>query len=50
MQMVKHDLERELYERQASTNKKTSNYHEHLPAAQSELANEILKDPFNLIF
>jgi predicted nuclease of restriction endonuclease-like (RecB) superfamily len=43
-------VESKLYSKQAITSKKTSNYHEHLPAAQSDLANEILKDPFNFDF
>ncbi len=43
-------IESELYERQATTTKKISNYHEHLPPAQSDLAHEMLKDPFNFDF
>lgn len=43
-------IESELYDCQAVTSKKTSNYHEHLPEVQSDLANEILKDPFNFDF
>jgi predicted nuclease of restriction endonuclease-like (RecB) superfamily len=48
--VLEMQIESQLYERQAITNKKTSNYHEHLPAPQSDLANEILKDPFNFDF
>ncbi len=48
--MLEIQVESELYNRQAVINKKTSNYHEHLSAAQSDLANEILKDPFNFDF
>ncbi|WP_342666468.1 DUF1016 domain-containing protein [Legionella massiliensis] len=43
-------VESELYERQAMDGKKTSNFHKYLPEAQSELANEILKDPYNFDF
>lgn len=38
-----------LYGRQESSGK-ISNFHEHLPAAQSNLANEMLKDPYNFDF
>ncbi|WP_115705509.1 PDDEXK nuclease domain-containing protein [Legionella sainthelensi] len=48
--ILEMQIESQLYERQAITSKKTSNYHEHLPAPQSDLANEILKDPFNFDF
>lgn len=48
--ILEMQVESELYSRQAITGQKTSNYHEHLPTAQSELANEILKDPFNFDF
>lgn len=48
--VLEMQIESQLYERQAITSKKTSNYHEHLPAHQSDLANEILKDPFNFDF
>lgn len=48
--VLEMQIESQLYERQAITSKKTSNYHEHLPAPQSDLANEILKDPFNFDF
>ncbi|CAM3403983.1 PDDEXK nuclease domain-containing protein [Legionella longbeachae] len=39
-----------LYERQAIANNKTSNYHKHLPELQSDLANEILRAPYNFDF
>ncbi|KTD11906.1 hypothetical protein Lgra_1364 [Legionella gratiana] len=42
--------DREWIERQAITSNKTSNYHKHLPELQSDLANEILKDPYNFDF
>lgn len=48
--VLEMQIESELYDRQAISSKKTSNYHEHLPAVQSDLANEILKDPFNFDF
>lgn len=48
--VLEMQVESQLYERQAIVNKKTSNYHENLPAPQSDLANEILKDPFNFDF
>ncbi|WP_131795570.1 PDDEXK nuclease domain-containing protein [Fluoribacter gormanii] len=43
-------IETGLYERQAIANNKTSNYHKHLPELQSDLANELLKDPYNFDF
>lgn len=43
-------IESDLYERQSKSSKKITNYHEHLPAMQSDLANEILKDPYNFDF
>jgi predicted nuclease of restriction endonuclease-like (RecB) superfamily len=43
-------IEGELYERQAEPNKKISNFHKQLPALQSDLANEMLKDPYNFDF
>ena len=48
--VLEMQVESELYERQAVTTKKISNYHEHLPPAQSDLAHEMLKDPFNFDF
>lgn len=48
--VLEMQIESELYQRQAVTTKKISNYHEHLPAAQSDLANEMLKDPYNFDF
>ncbi|MFX5693343.1 PDDEXK nuclease domain-containing protein, partial [Acinetobacter baumannii] len=39
-----------LYERQATNIKKTNNFHRHLPPAQSDLAQQILKDPYNFDF
>ncbi|KTC97213.1 hypothetical protein Lgee_1874 [Legionella geestiana] len=48
--ILEMQIESGLCERQAMTHNKTSNYHQHLPAPQSDLANEILKDPFNFDF
>ena len=43
-------IESELYERQGIHSKKISNFNEHLSPTQSELANAILKDPYNFDF
>lgn len=43
-------IETGLYERQGVSTNKTTNYHEHLPPAQSDLARDILKDPYNFDF
>ena len=43
-------METQLYERQALNDKKVSNYHNHLPKPQSDLARDILKDPYNFDF
>lgn len=43
-------IESRLYERQGISGKKVSNYHQHLPASQSDLAHEILKDPYHFDF
>lgn len=40
----------DLYSRQAMLQSKVSNFDKHLPAAQSQHANEILKDPYNFDF
>ncbi len=48
--VLEMQVESGLYERQGSSNHKISNYHEHLPSPQSDLANEILKDPYNFDF
>ena len=42
--VLEMQIESELYERQAESNKKVSNFHKQLPALQSDLANEMLKD------
>ncbi len=48
--VLEMQIKSDLYERQGKKAKKISNYHAHLPAAQSDLANEILKDPYNFDF
>lgn len=48
--ILEMQIESNLYERQAKSSKKITNFHEHLPPAQSDLANEILKDPYNFDF
>lgn len=48
--VLEMQIEGGLYERQADTSKKITNFHQHLPALQSDLANEILKDPYNFDF
>lgn len=48
--VLEMQIESGLYERQGVSSKKISNYQQHLPAAQSDLANEILKDPYNFDF
>lgn len=48
--ILEMQIESGLYERQAITSNKTSNYHKHLPELQSDLANELLKDPYNFDF
>ena len=48
--VLEMQVESGLYERQAIDSKKISNFHKHLPELQSDLANEILKDPYNFDF
>ncbi|MBA2653782.1 MAG: DUF1016 domain-containing protein [Gammaproteobacteria bacterium] len=48
--ILEMQVESGLYERQGILTKKISNYHLHLPPPQSDLANEILKDPYNFDF
>ena len=48
--ILEMQIESDLYERQAISAKKITNYQDHLPALQSDLANEILKDPYNFDF
>ncbi|NBX85439.1 MAG: DUF1016 domain-containing protein [Gammaproteobacteria bacterium] len=48
--VLEMQIESELYGRQAESNKKINNFHKQLPALQSDLANEMLKDPYNFDF
>lgn len=48
--VLKMQIESELYERQAESSKKINNFDKQLPALQSDLANEMLKDPYNFDF
>ena len=48
--VLEMQVESELYDRQSDASKKITNYHKHLPELQSDLANEILKDPYNFDF
>lgn len=48
--VMEMQIETGLYERQGIPINKTTNYHEHLPSAQSDLARDILKDPYNFDF
>lgn len=48
--ILEMQIKSRLYERQGVLAKKVSNYHQHLPPSQSDLANEILKDPYNFDF
>lgn len=48
--VLEMQIEGELYERQAEPSKKINNFHKQLPALQSDLANEMLKDPYNFDF
>lgn len=48
--VLEMQVESGLYGRQGESNRKITNHHEHLPAKQSDLANEIYKDPYNFDF
>lgn len=48
--ILEMQIESELHERQGKSSKKISNFHQHLPAIQSDLAHEVLKDPYNFDF
>lgn len=48
--IMEMQIETGLYDRQGITASKTTNYHEHLPSTQSDLARDILKDPYNFDF
>lgn len=43
-------IETRLYERQGVAEQKISNFHDHLPKPQSDLAHEMLKDPYSFDF
>lgn len=45
-----HQIESKLYDRQALGNNKTTNFLTALPAPQSELVQEVIKDPYNFDF
>lgn len=44
--VLEHQIELKLYERQADLSKKLTNFEDKLPAAQSELSRDIIKDPY----
>ena len=44
--VLEHQIDLQLYERQADNSKKLNNFAEKLPAIQGELATDILKDPY----
>lgn len=48
--ILEMQVESNLYERQGIRDNKISNFHQHLPPKQSDLAHEILKDPYNFDF
>ena len=48
--VLEMQVESGLYARQSVNANKISNFHEHLPPKQSDLANEMLKDPYNFDF
>lgn len=48
--ILEMQIEGELFSRQGISAKKITNYHHHLPKAQSDLARDILKDPYNFDF
>ena len=44
--VLEHQIELKLYERQADLSKKLTNFENKLPAPQSELSRDIIKDPY----
>jgi len=48
--ILEMQIETRLYERQGISDHKVTNYHERLPAPQSDLANQLLKDPYKFDF
>lgn len=48
--ILEMQIESGLFERQGKPLKKITNFHQHLPKAQSDLADDILKDPYKFDF
>ena len=48
--VLEMQIESELYKRQAKKDKKLTNFTKHLPKAESDLAHDILKDPYHFDF
>ena len=48
--ILEMQVESDLFSRQGIAETKLTNYHEHLPQPQSDLAREILKDPYHFDF
>ncbi len=48
--VLEMQIESNLYERQGASKKKITNFNQHLPETQFDLAHEILKDPYNFDF
>lgn len=48
--VLEMQIETHLYERQGISSHKITNFHEHLPAPQSDLAHQLLKDPYKFDF
>jgi len=44
--VLEHQIDLQLYERQADSSKKLTNFENSLPAPQSELSRDIIKDPY----
>ena len=44
--VLEHQIDLKLYERQADSSKKLTNFENRLPAHQSELSRDIIKDPY----
>lgn len=44
--VLEHQIDLRLYERQADSSKKLTNYENRLPSPQSELSQDIIKDPY----
>lgn len=44
--VLEHQIELNLYDRQANNDKKLNNFTENLPAIQGELAKDVMKDPY----